>query len=196
MVQSVRSREVGLYAAENKMFASGRPDHYTTPRPVVRNFFRSTPICRTSHPSSYSSSSTALERRIRLVPGYKSQQAWRLLDGEEFHPPALLQSQLLLPTRSAAFGQDDYHPRFPTLLVHSPSVPYVRISEYPILFYSELSCTVKNEGCHLQSKWTIVQSMGWIRMSERDLKRIEVLSEVLAGSHVSARSIIKAISAG
>jgi len=33
--------------------------------------------------------------------------------------------------------------------------------------------------------------MGWIRMSERDLKRIEVLSEVLAGSHVSARSIIR-----
>jgi len=28
-------------------------------------------------------------------------------------------------------------------------------------------------------------------MSERDLKRIEVLSEVLAGSHVSARSIIR-----
>jgi len=38
--------------------------------------------------------STALEK-FGFSFRYKSQQAWRLLDGEEFHPPALLQSQAL-----------------------------------------------------------------------------------------------------
>jgi len=38
--------------------------------------------------------------------------------------------------------------------------------------------------------------MGSIRMSERALKRIEVLGEVLASSHVSARSIKRRYPAG
>jgi len=78
----------------------------------------------------------------------------------------------------AAVGRDDTV--FPTLLVSLSKRAICQNIEYPILFYLNfLTCTVKNEGCHF-AKQTIVQSMGWIRMSERDLKRIEVLSEVLA----------------
>jgi len=75
--------------------------------------------------------------------------------------------------------------------IPTPKQPYARItcglptnreSSQMALCSSVKFPTLKN--CQFQS-------MGRIRMSESDLRRIEVLSDVPAGSHASARSILR-----